>query len=555
MKLFIKKNYKIFIYSIIFIFFGILLAGNSFSSEKNFFLNGILSSLQLLISVHLTISYGKKGYKTTIFLNTILFFSALSGFMFQKNTGALPGLINPAIAIIITTFIHNTLKELKFKTGRLNELAYYDYLTGLPNRQVILDTLQQMTSLKGTLHKDFTVIFADLDNFSNINDSLGHDAGDVLLQDISRRWKRHIKGENIVGRWGGDEFVFILKNITFDNFHIISILDKLQKELEKPFIYKSQKLYLTSSFGAATFPHDAQNGEDLLKYADIAMYKAKSNNKNNYVFFNSKMEAELLEQSALENNLKGALMNNEFYLVFQPILDCKKKNIRGFEVLARWNSTELGEISPEIFIPLAEKNNLINDLGSWIITEALLKFKKFKESSRDKLILSINISLHQFMDPNFVPFLKNTFEELNVDSSDIELEITESVFVVSPDHVNKVLNKIKKMGISISLDDFGTGYSSLVSLQNLPIDILKLDREFIKNITKDNKISFIDEIISIAHKLGISTIAEGIETEYQVNFLHNYNCDFGQGFYFSKPLIFEEALEYIEKYKKTGSLL
>ena len=555
MKLFIKKNYKIFIYSIIFIFLGFLLASYSFSSEKSFFLNGILSSLQLLISVHLTISYGKKGYKTTIFLNTILFLSALFGFMFQKNTGALPGLINPAIAIIITTFIHNTLKELKFKTGQLNELAYYDYLTGLPNRQVILDTLQQMTSLKGTLHKDFTVIFADLDNFSNINDSLGHDAGDVLLQDISRRWKRHIKGENIVGRWGGDEFVFILKNITFDNFHIISILDKLQKELEKPFIYKSQKFYLTSSFGAATFPHDAQNGEDLLKYADIAMYKAKSNNKNNYVFFNSKMEAELLEQSALENNLKGALMNNEFYLVFQPILDCKKKNIRGFEVLARWNSTELGEISPEIFIPLAEKNNLINDLGSWIITEALLKFKKFKESSRDKLILSINISLHQFMDPNFVPFLKNTFEELNVDSSDIELEITESVFVVSPDHVNKVLNKIKKMGISISLDDFGTGYSSLVSLQNLPIDILKLDREFIKNITEDNKISFIDEIISIAHKLGISTIAEGIETEYQVNFLHNYNCDFGQGFYFSKPLIFEEALEYIEKYKKTGSLL
>lgn len=553
MRVFIKKNYKIFIYSIIFIFLGILLAGNSFSSEKNFFLNGILSSLQLLISVHLTISYGKNGYKTTIFLNTILFFSALFGFMFQKNTGALPGLINPAIAIIITTFIHNTLKELKFKTGRLNELAYYDYLTGLPNRQVILDTLQQMTSLKGTLHKDFTVIFADLDNFSNINDSLGHDAGDVLLQDISKRWKRHIKGENIVGRWGGDEFVFILKNITFDNFHIISILDKLQKELEKPFIYKSQKLYLTSSFGAATFPHDAQNGEDLLKYADIAMYKAKSNNKNNYVFFNSKMEAELLEQSALENNLKGALINNEFYLVFQPILDCKKKNIRGFEVLTRWNSKELGEISPEIFIPLAEKNNLINDLGSWIITEALLKFKKFKESSRDKLILSINISLHQFMDPNFVPFLKNTFEELNVDSSDIELEITESVFVVSPDHVNKVLNKIKKMGISISLDDFGTGYSSLVSLQNLPIDILKLDREFIKNITEDNKINFIDEIISIAHKLGISTIAEGIETEYQLNFLHNYNCDFVQGFYFSKPLIFEDALEYIEKYQKPGS--
>lgn len=553
MRVFIKKNYKIFIYSIIFIFLGILLAGNSFSSEKNFFLNGILSSLQLLISVHLTISYGKNGYKTTIFLNTILFFSALFGFMFQKNTGALPGLINPAIAIIITTFIHNTLKELKFKTGRLNELAYYDYLTGLPNRQVILDTLQQMTSLKGTLHKDFTVIFADLDNFSNINDSLGHDAGDVLLQDISKRWKRHIKGENIVGRWGGDEFVFILKNITFDNFHIISILDKLQKELEKPFIYKSQKLYLTSSFGAATFPHDAQNGEDLLKYADIAMYKAKSNNKNNYVFFNSKMEAEFLEQSALENNLKGALINNEFYLVFQPILDCKKKNIRGFEVLTRWNSKELGEISPEIFIPLAEKNNLINDLGSWIITEALLKFKKFKESSRDKLILSINISLHQFMDPNFVPFLKNTFEELNVDSSDIELEITESVFVVSPDHVNKVLNKIKKMGISISLDDFGTGYSSLVSLQNLPIDILKLDREFIKNITEDNKINFIDEIISIAHKLGISTIAEGIETEYQLNFLHNYNCDFVQGFYFSKPLIFEDALEYIEKYQKPGS--
>ena len=555
MRLFIKNNYIIFIYSIIFIFLGFLLASYSFSSEKSFFLNGILSSVQLLISVQLTISYGKKGYKTTIFLNTILFLSALSGFMFQKNTSALPGLINPAIAIIITTFIHNTLKELKFKTGRLNELAYYDYLTGLPNRQVILDTLQQMTSFKGTLHKDFTVIFADLDNFSNINDSLGHDAGDVLLQDISRRWKRHIKGENIVGRWGGDEFVFILKNITFDNFHILSILDKLQKELEKPFIYNSQKLYLTSSFGAATFPHDAQNGEDLLKYADIAMYKAKSNNKNNYVFFNSKMEADLLEQSALENNLKGALINNEFYLVFQPILDCKGKNIRGFEVLTRWNSKELGEISPEIFIPLAEKNNLINDLGSWIITEALLKFNKFIESSRDKLILSINISLHQFMDPNFVPFLKNTFEELNVDPSDIELEITESVFVVSPDHVNKVLNKIKKMGISISLDDFGTGYSSLVSLQNLPIDILKLDREFIKNITEDNKISFIDEIISIAHKLGISTIAEGIETEYQINFLHNYNCDFVQGFYFSKPLIFEEALEYIEKYKKTGSLL
>jgi uncharacterized membrane protein AbrB (regulator of aidB expression) len=158
MRVFIKKNYIIFIYSIIYIFLGILLASNSFSSEKNFFLNGILSSLQLLISVHLTISYGKKGYKTTIFLNTILFLSALFGFMFQKNTGALPGLINPAIAIIITTFIHNTLKELKFKTGQLNELAYYDYLTGLPNRQVILDTLQQMTSLKGTLHKDFSRI-------------------------------------------------------------------------------------------------------------------------------------------------------------------------------------------------------------------------------------------------------------------------------------------------------------------------------------------------------------------------------------------------------------
>lgn len=549
------EKIKISISAISFLFISFLLVNSTFSQESNFFINGILSSTQLVISVHLTISYNRIGYRTTLFLNIILLLLSFIGFVIMKQTAALAGFITPIIAIIITTFIHNTLKDLKFTTDRLNELAYYDYLTGLPNRQVILDTLQKMTSYKDEIKNNFTVIFADLDNFSNINDSLGHDAGDILLKDVSRRWKRHIKSGNLIGRWGGDEFVFIIKNITFDNYHVISILNKLQNELDKPFLFESQKIYLTSSFGAATFPTDAQNSEDLLKYSDIAMYKAKSNNKNNYVFFNSTMEKELLEKSALENNLKGALNNNEFYLVFQPILECKKKNIRGFEVLTRWNSKELGEISPEVFIPLAEKNNLINELGNWIIKEALLKFKKLSEISEEKLTLSINISLHQFMDSSFTQFLKNTISDLNIEPSDIELEITESVFVVYPDHVKKVLNKIKELGISISLDDFGTGYSSLVSLQNLPIDILKIDREFINNINKNNTITFIDEIISIAHKLGINTVAEGVETDYQIKFLQNYNCDFVQGFYFSKPLIFEDAIGYIKKYKKTGSPL
>lgn len=549
------EKIKISIFAVSFLFISFLLVNSTFSQEKFFFINGILSSTQLIISVHLTISYNRIGYRTTLVLNIILFLLSFVGFVIMKQTAALTGFITPVIAIVITTFIHNTLKDLKFTTDRLNELAYYDCLTGLPNRQVILDTLQKMTSYRGEIKNNFTVIFADLDNFSDINDSLGHDAGDILLKDVSRRWKRHIKNGNLFGRWGGDEFVFIIRNVTFDNSHVISILNKLQNELDKPFLFESQKIYLTSSFGAATFPSDSQNALDLLKYSDIAMYKAKSNNKNNYVFFNSNMEKELLEKSSIENNLKGAITNKEFYLVFQPILDCKKKNIRGFEVLTRWNSKELGEISPEVFIPLAEKNNFINELGNWIIKEALLKFKKLKETSEEKLILSINVSLHQFMDPGFISFLKNVLLDLEVEPSEIELEITESVFVVYPDHVKKVLNKIKEMGVSISLDDFGTGYSSLVSLQNLPIDILKLDREFIKNINENNKISFIDEINSIAHKLGIKTIAEGIETEYQINFLHAHGCDLVQGFYFSKPLVFEDALKYIEKYKKTGSPL
>jgi diguanylate cyclase (GGDEF)-like protein/PAS domain S-box-containing protein len=419
---------------------------------------------------------------------------------------------------------------------RIRHLAHYDELTGLSNRSMFSQYLSNAIAKARRNSTQLAVLFIDLDRFKNINDTLGHGAGDSVLKEVAERLNKCLRESDTVGRLGGDEFVVLLDEIP-QSMHCAEVAQKILATIARPFALDTQEFHLTASIGISTYPADSEDLQSLLKNADVAMYRAKELGKNNFQFYSAQMNIHNLERLALESSLRRALERKEFVLHYQPKVDIRSGNIIGMEALVRWKHPIKGQISPMQFIPLAEETGLIVPIGEWVLRTACAQNRSWQEQGLPPLCISVNLSARQFTHKNLLQDVARVLNETGLNAAFLELEITESVVMHDPENAIELLNKMKTMGISISIDDFGTGYSSLSYLKRFPIDSVKIDRSFIKDLPLDDDDAAITQaIIAMAHSLKLKVIAEGAETLEQLNFLRTHKCDEVQGYYFGEPM-------------------
>ena len=437
------------------------------------------------------------------------------------------------------------ITEHTVSKNRISNMLYSDTLTGISNRLHLEVLMERLIFDTYATDNTFAMFFLDLDHFKNINDTLGHDIGDLLLQQIAHDISEIINPSDIFARIGGDEFIIIFKNI--HKSELLKMIERLMTLMHKPWIIKKYELSVTASIGIVRYPEDGKSTVDLLKSADIAMYKSKSRGRNNYTFYEKKYDKSINTEMELVQDMSIALENNEFLLYYQPKVLVKDNEVISAEALLRWKHPKIGYISPSIFIPLAENTGLILRLGRWIIQEACNSIVEFNRCNpHKKLSLSINISIRQFQHENMYEVLKENIERCGIDGSQISIEITESIMMENQERMVEKLNQIKTLNVGISLDDFGTGYSTLSYLNRLSIDELKIDKAFVDVIPKDgNKSIVLDTIIAMGKTLNMSVVAEGVEHEYQRQYLKKKKCDIYQGYLFSKALPRDE---YISSY-------
>ena len=427
-----------------------------------------------------------------------------------------------------------TFSRLEQEKKKLYNLSITDPLSGLSNRTYLLERLKYIIADSQRNKQEFALLFLDLDHFKRVNDLLGHNVGDELLQNISMAIQSELRLNDVVARIGGDEFVIVLTHYN-NSVELIEIIERIQRKLSKPWLIQTYPINITSSIGITIYPKDGCDATTLMKNADIAMYEAKDKGRQRYYFFTKELNEKTQKYIMLNNAMKQALEDNEYHLYYQPQQDINSGDIIGAEALIRWISTEKGIISPNDFIPIAENNNFIIELGYWVLEEAI-KQKSLWEKQGIDIEISINVAAKQLQQHDFVTQLQNLLTQYSVTPAQIVIEITEYVFLHDNDDIYKVFHEIKQLGVQISLDDFGTGYSSLSYLKNFPIDILKIDKLFIDDYNSEKGAIFINTIITMAHTLQLKVIAEGVETRDQVDFLHAIKCDYFQGYYGSKPL-------------------
>lgn len=418
-------------------------------------------------------------------------------------------------------------------------LVNYDTLTGLPNRNLLQDRLQQAIAKSARTDHSVGVLILDLDRFKSINDTLGHKAGDRLLKILAERLRTCLRESDTLARIGGDEFVILLTG-TVNEDGISAAATKILAIISEPFHLEGRELYLTASIGIAVFPDDGDDANALLKYADLAMYKAKELDRNNFQFFSSDMNIKVMERMVLENALRRALERNEFELLYQPQVDSEQKRIVGFEALIRWHHPDIGTISPDKFIPLAEETGLIIGIGEWVIRTACRQAKIWKDMNMPVRV-AVNLSGRQFrirLDQVVEAILLDTGLEPDL----LELEMTESILMKNAAQNLQLLKSLSSLGCTISIDDFGTGYSSLAYLKNFPLGRLKIDRTFVRDITTNqDDVAIAKVIIDMAHTLRMKVTAEGVEDMEQLELLATYGCNEMQGFLFSRPTNAENA--------------
>jgi diguanylate cyclase (GGDEF)-like protein/PAS domain S-box-containing protein len=426
------------------------------------------------------------------------------------------------------------ITERKKAEEKIQRLAYYDTLTGLPNRQLLLDRIKIMVEHARRNEENFAVLFIDVDRFKNINDTLGHTTGDQLLINIANILKSNVRSCDTVARLGGDEFVIVLTNV--DDTTVSQVAGKLMNMLSRPQFVNSHEIFTSLSIGISMFPVDAQDGETLLKNADMAMYQAKEQGRNNFQFFSSDMNSKVMHRLIMENDLRHAMDRDEFYLEYQPQYNTETGKMFGVEALLRWHKPEKGNMPPSSFISLAEDTGLILPIGEWVLLRACFQNKEWEMSSGQKLITSVNISAVQFKQKNFLSSIKNILKVTGADPACIELELTESVLMTDVEQTLDTLKELKKLGLQLSIDDFGTGYSSLNYLRHFPIDRLKIDRSFVSNIMHDKDNAAITQaIIAMAESLKLKVTAEGVEQEDELNTLKSFRCSDIQGFLLARP--------------------
>lgn len=431
---------------------------------------------------------------------------------------------------------HTDITERKKSEEKIKNMAFYDSLTGLPNRMLFSDRLSvSLNQAKRYNHKG-ALLFMDLDNFKTINDTLGHAAGDILLKYIAELIKVCIRESDTIARLSGDEFVILMTKIESIE-DAKQLAQRIIEQLRKPIMLEGCEFYITASIGITMFLDDASDQQTLLKNADTAMYRSKELGKNNYQVFNISLNEKYQEKLDMESNLRHAIERNEFDLYYQPMVDTRTGKICSVEALLRWKHPKNGMVPPDRFIPVAEDTGLILPIGTWVLKTACKQNKIWQDNGYEPLSVSVNLSLKQFYQPDFLDTVRAALEESNLDPKYLELEVTESIAANDLDSIINSLNALREMGIKISLDDFGTGFSSLNYLRLLPIDMLKIDKSFINDIGKSRSHETITKsVINIAHAMDAAVVAEGVETRQQLEFLQSYSCDFIQGFLFSRPL-------------------
>jgi len=433
-------------------------------------------------------------------------------------------------------FNSRDVTDRKVIQQRIQHLAYHDNLTGLPNRSLLQDRLAHSIARAERAGRKVGVLFIDLDNFKNINDTLGHDVGDELLRQVARRLSECVRLEDTIARQGGDEFIVLLDGLE-DSRGASLVAQKILNALRKAFVLGGSDQHVSGSVGIAMFPEDGRDAQTLMKNADTAMFHGKTQGKNTYQFFTQQMNVAVKRRMTLESALRRAVMNHDFVLHYQPQIDLDTGEILAVEALVRWKTEDSGTVSPGDFIPLAEETGLINEIGEWVLREACRQAREWQNMGLPRRRMAVNLSARQFGDRGFLDMVTRSLAETGLDPACLELEITESQVMRQTEGMIMLLNKLSEMGVQLAIDDFGTGYSSLSYLKRLPIQKLKIDQSFVRDITVDpNDTAIVVAIINMAKSLDLDTIAEGVETAGQLALLRSKGCHVGQGYYFSAPV-------------------
>ncbi len=431
---------------------------------------------------------------------------------------------------------YTDITERKQTEARMRHLAVHDVLTSLPNRTLFLDRLRQALLSARRFQRGVTVLFVDLDRFKDINDHFGHDVGDLMIQEMGQRLSRIIRDSDTAARLGGDEFAIIQTDV--QNIEdTIALAQRIIDELSQPFDCRGIRLHSTASVGITLFPEDGENPEQLVKNADMAMYAAKAEGRNNYRFFLPSMHERVKERKTIEEDLRNALEQDQLELYYQPKIDCRTEKVVGAEALVRWHHPERGLILPGEFISVAEECGLINRLGAWVLEKACKQTQAWRDSSLPGMRIAVNLSPAQFQDAELVESVTKIVKDTALPEGTLELEITESILMNNPEKAVSTLKELKALGVMIAIDDFGTGYSSLNYLKRFPVGSIKIDRSFVNDIHVDlDDKAIVDAVIGLGHSLNLEVVAEGVEEVEQLEYLREKGCDFIQGFLFSKPL-------------------
>lgn len=446
---------------------------------------------------------------------------------------------------IVLVFSDITLR--KTVEAQLTHMALYDHLTQLPNRVLFEKTINRALARAERHKRLVSVMFLDLDHFKTINDTLGHDIGDLLLQGVSKRLKTCVRESDTIARLGGDEFAIVLDEIDKAEDAAI-VAEKIIEVLKPPFQLNSHEVFASTSIGIAVYPMSGSDSVTLTKNADIAMYRAKHQGRNNFRFFSNGMNKESVQRLNLTHGLRHALEHNELFVCYQPIFDLKQKIISGLEALLRWNHPKLGIVPPNDFLPIAEEMSLMTPIGEWVLRSACQQGKQWIDSTPGLESISVNISSSQLLQKDFLPMVERCLEETHFNANCLQLEITETSIMTNASRSAELLHEIRSLGIKIAIDDFGTGYSSLSYLKSLPVSTLKIDCSFIQDIFNDmDDATIVKTIIALGKNMNLKTIAEGVETQEQYNFLENEHCDEIQGFLFCKPLPDDQITNFLKQ--------
>ena len=542
----ININLKVIVFFVLMAIFIMLLFmqmanGHRSTNGENSYVSGIIMIFTILDAVCITI-WWKRCYfvaMTMLTVNAIMTgVIAFSG----VDRDAITGFITAVVGMVIVSIIYRYICIVAQREMELLKLADTDMLTELPNRRALSNYLEKLCD-EGDSR--FALVFIDLDNFKLINDTIGHEWGDVLLEGTATRFKRLLRDNEFVARLGGDEFAVIIKDYPSEEALKARVEEYAQTLYDKCQL-RGRDYYITGSLGVACYPKDARDVKQLFKYSDTAMFHAKKTGKVRSCFFDGIMNENIESDVKFESQMRQAFANDGFFLVYQPQFHAAGKSLRGFETLIRMRDFEGNMVSPAVFIPIAEKTNLILNIDRFVLKRAMTECKEMVEANPE-LIVSINMSTVHIQDDSFVEDVKNALAETGFPAKNLELEITETSFIERMEEVVEKIKIIRDMGIYVALDDFGTGFASLSYLMNLPVNLLKIDKSFVDNILVDEKgESFVTAIITMGRELGFEVIAEGVEEEQQVEVLRKKGCDFIQGYVWGRPMSLSDVQSIVE---------